>query len=73
MTDEHDRASILEELARDLAIRKARNTPSLPSTGFCYYCSEKIGMGERWCDNYCRDDWEREQELIERRGAHIED
>ncbi len=67
MTDENDRASLLEELAKDLAVKKAKSTPYLPATGYCYYCSETIGMGQRWCDSYCRDDWQHEQQ----RKAHI--
>ncbi|MCL1125223.1 hypothetical protein [Shewanella surugensis] len=33
------------------------------STGRCYYCFEVIGMEQRFCDSYCRDDHERIQRL----------
>jgi len=27
--------------------------------GSCLFCGTKV-IGKRWCDNYCRDDWEKE-------------
>ena len=42
----------------------AKRRPEGPKPfGFCHYCSEPIGQGERWCNVDCRDDWE----LMEKR------
>lgn len=65
--DDMDRASAQEELARETAIAAAKLKPALPATGYCYFCSEPISMGERWCDRHCRDDWEREQAALKQR------
>lgn len=57
MSDNLDVASEREELERTLAqtIRK----PEGPiATGRCLFCDEIVDDGLRWCDNWCRDDWE---------------
>lgn len=29
----------------------------------CLYCHEELQDGERFCDSYCRDDWQKEQNM----------
>ena len=50
-----------QEKALQIALESRER--SLPATGYCYYCSESIGSSKRFCDTYCRDDWEREQQI----------
>lgn len=57
MGDVLDEAAALEERERSFAqtIRK----PEGPlATGRCLFCDEIVDDGLRWCDNWCRDDWE---------------
>jgi hypothetical protein len=62
--DEHDKASELEDLQREIAIQEVRrNVWRLPYLGYCYYCSEATEAGRRFCDEYCREDYETEQLL----------
>lgn len=62
--DEFDRASALEQKERDDAIAATlANKPNLPPTGYCYYCSEPVRAGHRFCDALCRDDYDEEQRL----------
>ena len=42
--------------ARLRALRAAAQAPSPPACGRCYYCSEVVRPGLRYCDAGCRDD-----------------
>ncbi|TXF11919.1 DUF2116 family Zn-ribbon domain-containing protein [Pelomicrobium methylotrophicum] len=44
------------EMARLLQLR--RDSGPAP-TGACLWCGEKLAHPLRWCDEDCRDDWER--------------
>lgn len=58
MSDNLDVASEREELARTAALSQRK--PSGPEpTGRCHYCDEIVADGRRWCDNDCRDGWQR--------------
>jgi hypothetical protein len=68
MSDEFDRASDLEEIHREMAIKNARNKPQLPDIGQCYYCAEFTPPGRRFCDSECRDGYEAEMAARKRNG-----
>lgn len=68
MSDEFDRASDLEEIHREMAIRDVQQRTSLPDVGACYYCSEHTPPGRRFCDSECRDGYEAEQAARKRNG-----
>lgn len=67
MTDQYDRASELEQMARDDALR-ARRDEGPAMTGYCFYCAEKVADGLRWCDAECRDEWATRAEIKKRQG-----
>lgn len=68
--DEVDRASLEVESSTDQAIAAARRSAELLfSIGQCYYCSEPLHGGLRFCDADCRDDYEFEL-AAKRRNAH---
>lgn len=29
--------------------------------GYCHNCSERVTGNQRWCDEDCRDDWEKRE------------
>jgi len=65
--DDADYASDREDIAREQAIAAVRRRKNeLPPIGFCYYCSEPVPAGSRFCDASCRDDHETEQRLRSR-------
>lgn len=68
MSDEFDRASDLEEIHRDMAIRQARTQKNMPDIGCCYYCQETTKPGIRFCDSECRDGFEAELAAKKRNG-----
>ncbi len=61
MPDQFDQASEVEQLLRDAALKNAKNKPAGPvATGECLFCQEPVLSPNRWCDAYCRDDWQKE-------------
>jgi hypothetical protein len=60
VADEADQAAKREDDARAEALQR-RRPEGPPAVGACHYCGELIRPGLRWCDEYCRDDWERGQ------------
>jgi hypothetical protein len=68
MSDEFDRASELEEMHREMAIKNARVKAQLPDIGQCYYCAEYTPPGRRFCDSECRDGYEAEMAAKKRNG-----
>ena len=60
MSDDIDKASDIEQVMRDSAIHIARQTKTLiVGTGNCLNCDQELDDGRRWCDSYCRTDWEK--------------
>ena len=37
------------------------------SKGFCLYCEEKTSREKRWCNTFCRDDWQRNEDSRRRK------
>ena len=58
MADIFDRATELEEQAREIALR-ARKPEGPKATGYCLECGEPVEEGRRWCGARCRDLWEK--------------
>lgn len=68
MTDLFDQASMREEQDRELCIGMARRAAeSVPATGRCHWCDASVPPGYKFCDSDCRDDWERDRKIRERR------
>lgn len=67
-SDESDRASYLEEQEREHAMAQAKAAPRLVDTGLCHYCESPVDDGMHFCDNYCRDYWQRHREAERLRG-----
>jgi len=68
LPDENDQATELESQLREAALAR-REPEGPPSCGACYYCGAPLKDGRRFCDAYCRDDWQREQDAIMRNGG----
>lgn len=71
-SDESDRASALEEMERESALAKVRSSMgrSLKPVGRCYFCDDDgVASGKLFCDNECRDMWQREQDARRRNGG----
>ena len=65
-----DDATMREEHFRDLAL-KHRKPTGPASTGHCLYCNAELDGGKRFCDGWCRDDWNLDQEARKRqRGRY---
>jgi RNA polymerase-binding transcription factor DksA len=59
MSDDADKTQDRLEL-EDSIRRKynARESAPIKGTGYCLNCGEAIRKDWRWCDQYCRDDYE---------------
>jgi len=65
-----DDASMREDHFRDMALSKRKPTGP-QSVGHCLYCNKELPDGQRWCDEWCRDDWNLELEAQKRhRGRY---
>jgi hypothetical protein len=58
MSDDADLTQ--ERLEKEEAFRRKYRQESTPitGTGYCLNCGEAIRKDWRWCDQYCRDDYE---------------
>lgn len=61
MADIADQADEQNERAREAGIKNNRKRSGPPACGYCYNCGETLTGGLRWCDGFCRDDWEARQ------------
>lgn len=71
-SDESDRASALEEQEREYALAKVRAdmNKGLKPVGRCYFCDDDgVAANALFCDNDCRDLWQREQDARRRNGG----
>ena len=66
-TDLSDRATQREQEICADALLEVRRAAVLPDTGCCHNCGELTGVGRRFCDADCRDDFERREKL---KGRH---
>lgn len=58
MSDEIDRAQEREQLDRQLAISAALAGAKLEANGKCHNCNDDVKVGEKFCDVYCRNDYD---------------
>lgn len=69
MTDELDLASDREQMARDAAIKNASAyTSNLKPCGKCLNCGDEVASELRFCNAYCRDDFQDRHEEPARTG-----
>ena len=68
MTDEADRSDEKIAAAIQNGIDRARKQTAMPYTGECYFCGEELSDPKRFCDTFCRDDWDAEQKAKQRQG-----
>jgi len=70
MTTIDDDASMREEQFLKVALEKRK--PSGPvATGRCLYCNAELSDNRRFCDGWCAEDWNLEQEAQKRhRGRY---
>ena len=57
-----DEAQEINQALTDLAIneiRKAAHINSSNPTGLCFWCNSEVGNDRRWCDSYCRVEWQK--------------
>lgn len=60
MSNELDIAAEREQIARDAAIADIQSKqPAAVATGKCLEFGAVLAASIRWCDNHCRDDWQR--------------
>lgn len=61
MANEADMADdFIEAFLADSLERQRTAVSKIPGArGTCLNCDEKIAAGRRWCDQDCRDDWQR--------------
>lgn len=71
-SDENDRASFLEEAARQAEINRIRAeaaTRALLPTGVCYNCESEVPWPKLFCDRECADEHAQFQEQRRRAGS----
>ena len=66
-----DQASENESKERERLIERARRAKPILATGHCLCCNAELKNGKRWCDEWCRDEWQLEQEAIKRHGIRL--
>lgn len=64
--DQLDNASDIETAEREHMIQKARSSTKVQATGHCLYCNAELPNNKRFCDEWCRDDWQLEQDARKR-------
>lgn len=65
-----DDATMREEHFREIALKKKKPTGPA-AVGHCLFCNAQLTDNKRWCDEWCRDDWNLEQEARKRhRGRY---
>jgi hypothetical protein len=68
MCDEADIANDQVELSRLAAIEACRHRPTIIAKGSCWFCDERLPLGQKFCDRDCAEDYELEQAAIMRNG-----
>lgn len=59
MADDIDRTQERAEALAPYLARLSRRPEAPPATGRCLNCDEPVEHPRRWCNNECREDWER--------------
>lgn len=58
MTDEADRSDEKIAAAVEEGIKRVRQQKVIPYTGECHFCGEELNDLKRFCDTFCRDDYD---------------
>ena len=66
-----DQASENESKERERLIERAKRAKPILATGHCLCCNAELKNGKRWCDEWCRDEWQLEQEARKRHGIRL--
>ena len=69
MTDEADRSDDRIAAAIEEGLQRVRRAPTLPYAGACYFCGEEVSQPLRFCDSFCRDDFDAMQAAKKRHGG----
>ena len=70
MTTIDDDATMREE--QFLKVALATRKPDGPTaTGRCLYCNAELPDTRRWCDGWCAEDWQFEQEAMKRHRTRM--
>lgn len=69
MTDDADRSDEKIAAAIEDGLRRVRQSAVHPFTGECYFCGEYLDEPMRFCDTFCRDDWDAMQRAKKRQGG----
>lgn len=70
MPDEFDRASEDEQKFREAAIRQSASSfVKRAYTGKCYNCDEPVAADAHFCDESCRDDYQKMLDARRRNGG----
>ncbi len=67
--DDADRSDSKIASAVEEGIGRIRRSAALLYTGECYFCEEKLSEPKRFCDAFCRDDWDARQKAKRLRGG----
>lgn len=58
MSDEADVTQDRVESEEEARRKYRQDIPKVRGVGVCLNCGEAVAKGIRWCDRYCRDDYE---------------
>lgn len=62
MSDDADKSQDREELEQEIRKKYIKPTEKeVEATGICLNCGEPVRDDVRWCDVFCRNDWQSRQ------------
>lgn len=61
MTDIVDAGNEIAEVFLQASLKNAKAAPVQHGVGMCLNCGAAVEGDRRWCDEECRDDWDRAQ------------
>lgn len=65
-----DHACAAADFRIEIARTRTTLEPEAVATGKCLYCEEPLPANVRWCDISCRDEYQAEQILLNRKRNH---
>jgi hypothetical protein len=70
MADEADLADIIQTRNLEQSLHLARTVkPGIVASGSCHFCEEGVAREQLFCDQFCQEDWERQQAALRRTGG----
>lgn len=58
MSDDIDKTQDRLDLEQEIFTKYRKEPASIKGNGYCLNCGEPLRKNGRWCDQYCRDDYE---------------